>query len=179
MKIQTTYFGEQAIDEAKILTFGEGLPGHESRTRFALLPEQSETPVFYFLQSVDDPDLAFTVGFATQFGISFDDTLLTADEAARLAVEGTQEVVVMLLISENRESLHRRVFDPKFVPLITSPLIVNPKTRNGLYKQLRGIRCSARVTADNTAAVAPVDPLAESDDYMRFLAVMQAGVRAA
>ena len=175
MKIQTAHFGERDIDESTVITFNGGLPGFDQKTRFALLPEEVDPPVFYFLQSIEDPDLAFTVSFSEKFGITFDESVLTTDEMASLGLAKYDDAVVILLISENREHPHRRQFDPKFVPHISHPLVINPQTRKGIYKALNGVRCSATVSA---TAEPGDDGQGAREDYLRFLAMMQAGITA-
>jgi flagellar assembly factor FliW len=62
MQIETTRFGALDIDEARILTFPEGLPGFESRRRFVLMPHSRDggSP-FEWLQSAEEGALAFLV----------------------------------------------------------------------------------------------------------------------
>ena len=174
MKIQTVHFGERDIDEGSVITLIGGLPGFSEKNRFALLPEELDPPVFYFLQSIDDPDLAFTVSFSQKFGISYSDTLLSVSEMQALGLNHFSDAIVLLLISENRDHPHRRQFDPKFIPHITNPLIVNPAERKALYKALPGVQCTAVVSAlsgENS------DPEKSREDYLRFLAMMQAGIK--
>lgn len=174
MKIQTAHFGEREIDESSVITVIDGLPGFSEKTRFALLPEELDPPVFYFLQSIDDQDLAFTVAFSQKFGISYDNTLLTGSEMQVLGLNDFSDAIVLLLISENSDHPHRRQFDPKFIPHITNPLVVNPASGKALYKALRGVQCSAVVS------VMPEEngnPEKAREGYMRFLAMMQAGIK--
>lgn len=175
MKIQTAHFGERDVEESDIIYFPEGFPGFENKKRFALMPEDLEPPVFFFLQSVDDPTLAFTVSFAQKFGIAYDDSLLTSDDLSILELDGFSDAVILLLISENRDHPHRRRFDPKFIPHISNPMVVNPGKRKGVYKELPGVRCSATVTPVNEPGG---DAEKSREDYLRFLAMMQAGVKA-
>lgn len=62
MQIQTTRFGAVDIDDTRIVTFPDGLPGFENRRCFVLLPHarQGGSP-FEWLQSVEDGGLAFLV----------------------------------------------------------------------------------------------------------------------
>ncbi|MCL4462114.1 MAG: flagellar assembly protein FliW [Nitrospirae bacterium] len=57
---QTTRFGRIPVDPEKILHFPEGLPGFPQACRFYLL-ETGDPNIFYWLQSLDDPSLAFVV----------------------------------------------------------------------------------------------------------------------
>jgi flagellar assembly factor FliW len=60
MLIQTSRFGPIAVDDSKIMTFKDGLLGFSDRQRFALI-QTSPDPVFFWMQAVDDPTLAFVV----------------------------------------------------------------------------------------------------------------------
>lgn len=60
MKIKTTRFGEVEIDESRITTFPKGIVGFPIYKRFALI-QTNDDGVFYWLQSVDAPELAFIV----------------------------------------------------------------------------------------------------------------------
>ena len=57
---QTTRFGKIPVDPEKILHFHEGLPGFSQACQFYLL-ETGDPNVFYWLESLDDPALAFVV----------------------------------------------------------------------------------------------------------------------
>lgn len=56
----TSRFGTIPVNEGSVLTFPEGLLGFPSGRRFLLL-ETAENGVFYWMQSLDDPALAFVV----------------------------------------------------------------------------------------------------------------------
>lgn len=60
MKIGTRKFGEIQIDENKILSMPEGLPGFSGFDQFVLL-EDPKTAPFCWLQSVQEPNLALVV----------------------------------------------------------------------------------------------------------------------
>ncbi|MEO5359769.1 MAG: flagellar assembly protein FliW [Nitrospirota bacterium] len=58
MKINTTRFDVVEVDEERIINFPRGVIGFKNLTRFCLLPYKE--PI-QWLQSVDDPDVAFIV----------------------------------------------------------------------------------------------------------------------
>jgi len=60
MDIQTTRFGVITIEEDRVMTFANGLLGFPDHTRFALIQTGTEN-YFFWLQSVDDPNVAFIV----------------------------------------------------------------------------------------------------------------------
>ena len=55
--IVTKAYGSVSVDEKQLITFPAGLYGFETYHEYALL--DSDTPPFYWLQSVDDGTLAF------------------------------------------------------------------------------------------------------------------------
>ncbi len=62
MKLTTKHFGEIEIDDSKILNFEDGVPGFEDAKKFILLKdEKDEDNLFYWIQSIDDGDLAFAL----------------------------------------------------------------------------------------------------------------------
>ena len=60
MKVNTTRFGEIEIDQERIITFLEGVLGFPDNFDFALL-QTNEEGNFFWMQSVDRPELAFVV----------------------------------------------------------------------------------------------------------------------
>ncbi len=60
MEVRTTRFGTVNIAEDRVITFPKGLLGFANHTRFCLL-EPSDDACFFWLQSVEDPNLAFVV----------------------------------------------------------------------------------------------------------------------
>lgn len=60
MEIQTTRFGRLEVADDRIMEFPRGLLGFPDRTRFALI-QTSEENYFFWLQCVDDANLAFVI----------------------------------------------------------------------------------------------------------------------
>lgn len=61
MKIKTRFFGEIDIDDTKIINFKYGLPGFENLKKFLFMFDDDENSPFYFLQSIEDLDIVFTL----------------------------------------------------------------------------------------------------------------------
>ena len=57
-KVSTSRFGELEVDESKIVHFKNGIPAFEDEREFIILPYEEDSP-YYFMQSVNSPDLAF------------------------------------------------------------------------------------------------------------------------
>ena len=60
MDVRTTRFGVISIAEDRVITFPKGLLGFPQSHRFCLL-EPGDDACFFWLQSLDDPGLAFVV----------------------------------------------------------------------------------------------------------------------
>ncbi len=60
MEIQTTRFGKLSVEDDRVMTFPHGLLGFPEQGRFALI-QTGEDNYFFWLQSVDEPSLAFVV----------------------------------------------------------------------------------------------------------------------
>lgn len=60
MEIETSRFGRLDVDDERIVTFPRGLLGFPQEQRFALI-QTSEGNYFFWLQCVDDPNLAFVI----------------------------------------------------------------------------------------------------------------------
>ena len=59
MKIVTSNFGELQIPDENIITFHKGIPGFIDNTQYVIINEDQEDSPFCWLQSIQDPDLAF------------------------------------------------------------------------------------------------------------------------
>ena len=67
VEIQTTRFGRLKVDAERVITFPRGLLGFPEQKQYALV-QAGEENYFFWLQSVDEPGLAFVV---TDPGIFF------------------------------------------------------------------------------------------------------------
>jgi flagellar assembly factor FliW len=66
MEIETSRFGKMVVDDERIMTFSRGLLGFPDYTRYALI-QTGEENYFFWLQCIDDPNLAFVVTDPTTF----------------------------------------------------------------------------------------------------------------
>ncbi|MCL2576918.1 MAG: flagellar assembly protein FliW [Defluviitaleaceae bacterium] len=60
-KLLTKHFGEISFDPARIIIFPDGIPGFPNSKRYMLMSENEDEDMFFWLQSVDDGDVAFTL----------------------------------------------------------------------------------------------------------------------
>ena len=132
MHIETTRFGALAVDERKVLTFPDGLPGFEDHRLFTLVPhhvgEGGKGSPFVWLQSLENGGLAFLAmephqsfpDYAPRVPRAELEALALADEAAR------PRLYAILTVPPG---------DPVGITAnLMAPVVVNPRAR--LAKQI-------------------------------------------
>ena len=125
-KINTSRFGEIEIDEKRIVTFENGIPAFEDEHEFIILPYDEESP-YYFMQSLNSPDLAFllTVPFLFFPDYTFEVDDETLDE---LEIKDGDNVLYYSLVSIPNNDLRQMTTN------LLAPIILN--TANMKAKQL-------------------------------------------
>jgi flagellar assembly factor FliW len=117
MLVDTTRFGPVDVDDARILQFPSGLLGFSSYRRFALL-QPDEQGVFFWLQSIDAPDLAFVVT---------DPALWVADYQAQIRREQMDELgLADLADAQVLVIVNKR--DGALTANLQGPLVVNAQS---------------------------------------------------
>lgn len=125
MKIQTARFGTVTVDEKEILTFPEGLLGFASRKRFFIYNGDRNIP-FFWLQSVDDPKLAFVICDPQMFFPEYK-VPVRKEELSVLAAKDQSMLITCVIISITREPFSMSAN-------LQGPLVIN--TENFLGKQV-------------------------------------------
>jgi flagellar assembly factor FliW len=97
MVLQTTRFGEQEVAEEKIIAMSAGMVGFPAETRYVLLTPPKGGP-FLWLQSVDNPALAFVVVDAKDHFPEYRFTL-TEEEYRSLELSEGAEVISLLVVT--------------------------------------------------------------------------------
>ncbi|BBA71441.1 flagellar assembly protein FliW [Geobacter sulfurreducens] len=130
MNVTTTRFGEIAVEEAKIITLPDGMLGF-SEKRFVLLTPQNITP-FCWLQSVENPELAFVVVDTKECAPDYA-VKLTAEESEKLCVNDGDEVVLLAVVT--------MAADPFDITVnLQGPIALNPKRMLAKQIVLEGSR---------------------------------------
>ena len=96
-KIYTSRFGEIEVDEKKIVHFKEGIPAFEDEHEFVILPYEEDSP-YYFMQSLQSPDLAFLLTIPFLF---FNDYSFEIDDATikELGIENSENVFYYSMVT--------------------------------------------------------------------------------
>ncbi|MDP3334672.1 MAG: flagellar assembly protein FliW [Methylococcaceae bacterium] len=138
MKIKSSLLGEQVIDPSSIIHFPNGIPGFEDQTRFKLF-HQEDNPIIFWLQSLDDELLTFSVASPSLFNINYNLTLSDKEEQT-LALDNAEDIVVLILLHKDEDSQSPQ--QPTIKGSIKAPLIINSAKRIGLQKVLSNVEQS-------------------------------------
>lgn len=120
MNISTRLFGNVEIDESKIITFDEEIPGFAGLKRY-LFMLNDETGPFYWLQSIDDTDIVFPIIDVLAYLPNYD-PLITVDDLASLGkCENPENIMVynIVVIPEKIEDISVNLKAPVVINLET------------------------------------------------------------
>lgn len=134
MMVSTTRFGEVEVDDLRIITFPKGLLGFPKYTRYVLL-QPSEDSFFYWLQSVQTPDLAFVVTnprlFVSTYRIPF-----KQEQMQEMGIESLDDAEVFVIVNKH---------DNVLTGNLQGPLVINVRCRAGEQLVLSERRYTTRV----------------------------------
>lgn len=120
MDVRTTRFGDITIREDRVVTFPKGLLGFGEHRRFCLL-EPGEDACFFWLQSLDDPSLAFVVTDPSLFVPEYS-VPIRPEQMADLGLERLEDAQVFVIVNKVGDTLTGN---------LQGPLIINSLTRTG------------------------------------------------
>ncbi|MDD4904732.1 MAG: flagellar assembly protein FliW [Methylobacter tundripaludum] len=139
MEIKSSFFGEQTIDPSTIISFPNGIPGFEDQTRFKLFHQEGGNPLIFWLQSLDDESLIFSVAQPSMFNINYNFVLSDAEEAT-LGIEDTADALILIILLKDESD------QPTVKGSIKSPLVINSAKKIGLQKVLTQVEQSITLT---------------------------------
>jgi len=133
MDVRTTRFGVIEIAEDRVITIPKGLLGFPERTRFCLL-EPGQDACFFWLQSLDDPALAFVVTdpalFVGEYSVP-----IRQEQMSELGLESLEDAQVFVIVNKVGEELTGN---------LQGPLIINTVSRLGEQAVLADRRWTTR-----------------------------------
>lgn len=133
MNVQTTRFGTVEVDADRIITFPAGLLGFSSYRRYALL-QPEEDSVFFWLQSIDAPELAFVVTDPVLWVADYEATI-RREQMDELSMERLEDAQVFVIVNRYGRSLTSN---------LQGPLVVNVRNRTGMQLVLAEKRWTTR-----------------------------------
>ena len=127
MKLSTSRFGDMEVNDDKIIHFPSGLVGLPDMKGFILI-DHKDTPVKW-LQSVDDPDIAFIVASPD---IIVEDYSLELDSSVKqfIELESDEDVAIIVTV---------RVDGDAVIANFQGPIVINSRTLKGVQVVLEKV----------------------------------------
>ncbi|HQD50404.1 MAG TPA: flagellar assembly protein FliW [Defluviitaleaceae bacterium] len=125
MILNTKHFGQIEIEEDKILTFEEGIPGFPDHKKYVLIfDEEDENSPFCWLQSLDDENIAFAllnpVKIYENYSPKVDDELIKCLGEFN---ENSLAIYCIVVIPEDYK---------KMTVNLKAPIVINTLTKKGM-----------------------------------------------
>jgi flagellar assembly factor FliW len=124
MQIKTSRFGILEKSEDEVITFPKGIPGLESFKTFIIIPAETESSTFFFLQSTEKEDLALFLLNPFQLFKDYE-VKLDAKSSALLKAEDSDDVVAFTVITVNGTI-------EKSTTNLKAPIMINVKKNRGV-----------------------------------------------
>lgn len=125
MNVFQSQFGPIEVDPDTIIHFPAGLPGFEHCHQFKLLHEEKPNPSVYWLQSLDDAEVVFSIVGAERLGFNYV-LKLSDEECAQIELTDASDAMLFLILSRpDGEPIRANTL---------APLVINLKARKGLQK---------------------------------------------
>ena len=149
MKFHSTQFGLQEVDPESILTFPKGMPGFEGSTRYKLFhDDQEQQIVIHWLQSIDEPDVAFALVDPAVFGLNYE-FVLSDEEEQLLKMESPDDIAVLLIAYKPQPDADSKA---NINANINGPVVLNTRARLGMQKVLVGLQADITLKSRKLAA---------------------------
>lgn len=133
MEVRTTRFGVIEIAEDRVITFTDGLLGFSDRKQYCLL-QPGDDACFFWLQSVDDPNLAFVVTDPTFFEQDYS-VPIRPEQMESLGIEKLEDAQVFVIVNK---------IDDQLTGNLQGPLIINTLGKAGEQVVLSDKRWTTR-----------------------------------
>jgi len=130
-QLKTRHFGDITYDPNKVITFPQGIPGFPNCTKFLLMSGDESEDMFFWLQSVEDGDVAFTLMDVYKVLQDYDPQV------------DPEELIDLGEVDDNENNekpleIYNIVVIPEYVRQmrvnLKAPIVIN--TRTGLGKQI-------------------------------------------
>lgn len=133
MRIETSRFGPVDVDESRLIEIPAGLLGFSSYKTFSLL-QPDENGVFFWLQSVDAPDLAFVVTDPALWMPDYQASI-RKEQMEELELTETSDAQVLVIVNKRDQSLTAN---------LQGPIVVNARNRRAMQLVLAEKKWSIR-----------------------------------
>lgn len=133
MDVRTTRFGVVQIAEDRVITFPKGLLGFSHCKRYCLL-EPGDDACFFWLQSLEEPGLAFVVTDPSLFVPDYS-VPIRPEQMADMQLGKLDDAQVFVIVNKVEQQLTGN---------LQGPLVVNTITREGEQMVLAEKRWTTR-----------------------------------
>ncbi len=116
MEVRTTRFGVIEIAEDRVITFPKGLLGFPEHKRYCLL-EPGDEACFFWLQSLDEPGLAFVVTDPSLFVPEYS-VPIRPEQLESLSMARIEDAQVFVIVNKVGEQLTGNLQGPLVVDTI-------------------------------------------------------------
>jgi len=151
MNVSTSRFGNVEIEDDRVITFPAGLLGFADCRQFALI-QPNPDGAFYWLQSVERPELAFVVTDPGLF-VSNYEVPLRPEQMDAIELESIEDAQVLVIANRYGEFITGN---------LQGPLVVNVKSRLAQQLVLADQRWATRHKLIATAGANRSGPVAAS-----------------
>lgn len=141
MKIQLTRFGDQEVEinPESVITFPNAIEPFEGCTRYKLFHEEGKPSVFW-LQSLDEPDLIFSVADPAFLRLSYEIVLSDEDQQVLQAGPEDEMLLAVILFRDGEET------PGKINAISSAPIIINASKRLGMQKMLKELGAQVAIS---------------------------------
>ena len=135
MEVMTKAKGLVDVSQERLLTIPEGLFGFENYKNFALVDSDYEP--FIWLQSTDDPNLAFLIVDPFLICSSYE-TDIDDDSLAKIGIKNPEDIIIMTIVTVPADG-------SAITANFQGPLVINKNNRQCMQVILNDNRWSTKV----------------------------------
>jgi len=133
MKVETTRFGQIEVDENRLIKFSSGLLGFPDDHDYALVQTNNEGN-FFWLQSIDQPEVAFVVCDPLLFLPDYQ-VPVKPEDLVKIDLKNMDDVQVLIIVNKIGRTLTGN---------LQGPLVINVGNRHGRQLVLSEKKYSTR-----------------------------------
>lgn len=134
MIVNTSRFGDVEVRDDRVITFPKGLLGFSEHQRYVLIQPNEESS-FFWLQSADDPELAFVVTDPALFVRGYT-VPIKPDQMREMHMNRLEDAQVFVIVNKRGSVLTGN---------LQGPLVIHAERRTGEQLVLSDRRFNTRV----------------------------------
>jgi flagellar assembly factor FliW len=144
MSMRSTVTGQPRIDNDKIFTFPQGIPGFEEYTTFKIFHKEDDAISAYWLESCDSPAVTFTLVDPTEYDLNYDLYLSDSEQETLQATDPMDIGIFLMLVKPENDSTATQT---QLGANISGPLVLNVPQQLGLQKVLGKTKVNVNIVA--------------------------------